>query len=165
VSEWLIRSEAPSDAARIGEVTASAFAASEHGDSGEAGIVERLRQAGDLATSLVAEAGGIVGHVAFSPVRISDGSRGWYGLGPVSVVPEWQRRGVGSALIRAGLALLVERAAGGCVVLGNPDYYGRFGFVHDPLLTYPGPPARLFQRLVLNGPPPCGVVAYAPGFG
>ena len=165
MSGWTVRAEAPSDIAAIAQVTAAAFATAQHSDGNEAEVIDRLRADGDLALSLVAVAGGIVGHVAFSPVQISDGSRTWYGLGPVSVTPEFQRRGAGAALVRAGLALLRERSARGCVVLGNPDYYARFGFVHDPVLAYPGPPARFFQRLVLHGAPPSGVVTYAPGFG
>lgn len=108
--------------------------------------------------------GQIVGHIAFSPVTISDRAIGWFGLGPVSVQPEWQGRGIGSALIRRGLAELQDRRAMGVVLLGEPEYYARFGFEHDPQLTYPGPPPEYFQRLVLSGSPPVGAVGYAPAF-
>jgi predicted N-acetyltransferase YhbS len=63
------------------------------------------------------------------------------------------------------LALLQARGAEGCVVLGSPHYYGRFGFVRDPLLAYPGPPPEFFQRVVFAGLPPHGVVRYAAAFG
>ena len=68
-------------------------------------------------------------------------------------------------MIRAGLRQLAELGAAGCVVLGDPDYYGRFGFTHDPALRYPQAPASYFQRLILNGPAAAGEVLYHPAFG
>jgi putative acetyltransferase len=119
-----------------------------------------------LAVSLVAVQGGeVVGHVAFSPVSIAGAGGGWYGLGPVSVEPALQGRGVGQALIRAGIERLVERDAAGCVVLGDPGYYRRFGFESDPALYYADAPAPYFQRLVLKGPSPRGEAVYHPAFG
>ena len=91
--------------------------------------------------------------------------RGWYGLGPVSVMPPFQRSGVGSALIDQGLARLRAMKAQGCVVLGAPGYYGRFGFRHDPRLAYPGPPAEYLQALVFDGGVPEGTVRYASALG
>jgi len=164
VSGWTVRVEEAGDAPAIARVTAAAFARAAHASGTEAEVVDKLRASGDLAVSLVAQAGSIIGHVAFSPVRITDGVRGWFGLGPVSVAPQWQGRGVGAALVRAGLARLVGNGAAGCVVLGDPAYYGRFGFRYDPALTFPGPPAAYFQRLVLAGAAPAGVVSYAPDF-
>ena len=106
----------------------------------------------------------MVGHVAFSPVSI-DGIPGrWYGLGPVSVRPDRQRRALGQALIRDGLDRLGAMAAGGCVVLGDPGYYGRFGFRSDPELWYGDVPAGYFQRLVLDGPAPKGEVRFHASF-
>lgn len=83
---------------------------------------------------------------------------------PLSVAPQTQRRGVGRALVASGLDWLTERQAGGCVLLGNPDYYGRFGFLSDPALTYQGRPNRFFQRLVLNDAAMAGDVRYHPAF-
>ena len=162
-----LRAERPDDAFAIGIVTEAAFRNAPHSDGSEAAIVERLRADGDLALSLVmTDTGGtIAGHIAFSPVRISDGSRGWYGLGPVSVLPARQGEGIGSALIEAGFARLKAMGAQGCVVLGDPAYYARFGFAHDPRLAYPGPPPEYFQRIVFAGPAPVGEVHYAAGFG
>lgn len=161
-----IRFERPGDAAAIHEVTQAAFRTQPHSDGSEPALVDALRAAGDLALSLVAEeAGRIVGHIAFSRVAISDGSAEWYGLGPVSVLPELHRRGIGARLIERGIADLTARGARGIVLLGNPALYGRFGFAHDPALIYPGPPARYFQRLVIAGAAPRGTVAYAPAFG
>ena len=123
-----------------------------------------MRAAGLLTLSLVAESDGVVGHVAFSPVEVSDGSSGWFGLGPVAVAPLRQGMGIGGTLIEEGLNQLRQRDAAGCVVLGEPGYYGRFGFRHDPRLTYPGPPPEYFQCLVLNGKPARGEIRYAPAF-
>lgn len=163
---WAIRPEMAGDTAAIHAITDAAFRDVPYSDGSEADLVDRLREAGDLVLSLVADHGGqIVGHIAFSPVTISDRATGWFGLGPVSVQPEWQGRGIGSALIRRGLAELQDRRAMGVVLLGEPEYYARFGFEHDPQLTYPGPPPEYFQRLVLSGSPPVGAVRYAPAFG
>ena len=161
-----IRPERVGDRSAIQGVVAAAFDGHPHSDGSEPGIVDALRADGDLAISLVAEEGGaIVGHVAFSPVSVSDGSEGWFGLGPVAVDPARQGEGIGTALIERGLDLLRDRGAAGCVVLGNPAYYARFGFAHDPALTYPGPPPEYFQRLVIGNSGAQGVVAYARAFG
>lgn len=167
MTEWTVRDEAPGDEAAIAAVTAAAFRGAPHSDGSEAEIIERLRVAGDLAVSLVAvdADGAIVGHVAFSPVTISDGTSGWYGLGPVSVVPSHQGTGIGSSLIRAGLERLRSAGARGCVVLGEPAFYARFGFRHDPRLVFPGPPPEYFLRLVFAGPEPHGAVGYSAAFG
>lgn len=163
----IIRPEQPGDEPAIHALTEAAFRNLAHSDGSEPDIVDRLRADGDLALSLVAlnMDRAIVGHVAFSPVTISDGSEAWYGLGPCSVIPTRQRTGIGSELIEAGLAEMRRRGAHGVVLLGNPTYYVRFGFAHDPKLAYPGPPAEYFQRLVLAGPEASGTVTYAPAFG
>ncbi|MEQ8371447.1 MAG: N-acetyltransferase [Alphaproteobacteria bacterium] len=165
-----IRPEAPGDAAAIRAVTAAAFAGMAHSDGTEPAIVDGLRAAGALTVSLVAVADGtIIGHAAFSSVTIDQagdhGGRGWLGLGPVSVAPGWQRRGTGSALVRAGLALCQESSAGGCVVLGEPAFYGRFGFRADPRLRLEGVPPAYFQMLAFGGDVPSGMVRFHPAFG
>ena len=113
---WTIRDERPGDFVAIAALTQAAFRDAEHSDGTEPAIVERLRTDGDLTLSLVAEDGELLGHAAFSPVTVSDGSTGWYGLGPVSVSPHRQREGIGSALIRVGL----ERLRVGCGGLQRP---------------------------------------------
>jgi putative acetyltransferase len=164
--EVTIRDERPADAATIGAINDAAFKPMPYSDGSEAAIVEALRAGGALTVSLVAERDGeVVGHVAFSPVKIDGESGSWFGLGPVSVRPDLQGKGAGSALIREGLSRLEALGADACVVLGNPAYYGRFGFTHDPTLTYPTPYAQAFQRLVLKGPAPKGAVTYHPAFG
>jgi predicted N-acetyltransferase YhbS len=161
----LIRPEAPGEEDAIRALTAEAFAGAEHSDGTEAGIIGALRDDGALTVSLVAvEDDAIVGHVAFSPVGI-DGAEGWFGLGPISVRPDRQGRGIGSALVRAGIDELRALNASGCVLLGSPAYYGRFGFQSDRALTYGGSPSPYFQRLVLKGPAPRGEVSYHPAFG
>ncbi|MEP5937847.1 MAG: N-acetyltransferase [Erythrobacter sp.] len=165
MSAIALRPEADGDAATIHALTTAAFKDMEFSDGDEPELVDSLRRDGDLTLSLVAEdAERIVGHIAFSPVTISDGSPDWYGLGPVSVWPELQKQGIGGALIRRGIADLRERGARGIILLGSPIYYSRFGFEHDPALTYPGPPAEYFQRLILTGEAAQGEVRYAPAF-
>lgn len=160
-----LRNEAPGDAAAIEAVTVAAFLDAPHTDHTEQFIVRALRAAGRLSVSLVAEHDGvIVGHVAISPVTISDGATDWYGLGPVSVLPPHQGRGIGSQLITRALALLRERGAAGCVVLGEPGYYGRFGFRAVPQLMLPGVPPEYFQALSFHGELPSGDVAYHASF-
>ncbi|MDN3922679.1 GNAT family N-acetyltransferase [Roseateles violae] len=165
-SDLSIRAEAPADAAPIAALTRAAFAGQPYSSQTEAFIVDALRRAGALSLSLVAEDkdGGIVGHIAFSPVTISDGTPHWYGLGPLSVAPALQRRGIGQALVRRGLARLRTLGAAGCVLLGDPAYYGRFGFRQEPGLRLPGVPGEYFQALLTDGPLPGGTVAYHPGF-
>jgi putative acetyltransferase len=160
-----IREESESDAAAIRRLTEKAFAGAPHASGTEGAIVDALRATGTLTLSLVAEdAGRIVGHAAFSPVSIGGEDLGWFGLGPVAVRADRRRLGVGAALIREGLSRLRRLGARGCVVLGDPGYYARFGFAADPGLRFEGAPAGYFMRLVLAGPPPSGTVAYQPAF-
>ena len=160
-----IRREAPSDVAAIEQLTVAAFLHAPHTSHTEQFIVNALRDAGKLSVSLVADDDGdLVGHVALSPVSISDGSEGWYGLGPISVTPERQRQGIGSGLMERALAELRELAAGGCVVLGDPGYYTRFGFRAEPALVLPGVPPEYFLCVALRGPIPRGTVTYAEAF-
>ena len=89
---------------------------------------------------MAVQAEAIVGQVAGSPVSIA-GAGDWFGLGPVSVRPAFQRRGIGGALILAALARLKQQGAAGCLVLGDPRYYARFGFAHQQGLSYRHPAA------------------------
>lgn len=160
-----IRSEEPRDSQRIHAVTEAAFLNAPHTDYREQFIVKALRDAGALTISLVAECDGIVqGHVAVSPVTISDGSTDWYGLGPISVVPAEQGKGLGSALMNAAIDALKALDAQGCVLLGDPAYYHRFGFAAHNKLVLPGVPQEYFQALPLAGELPAGTVAYHAAF-
>ena len=160
-----IRSETAVDSEAIRTVTEAAFSASSYGHNNEAGIVNALRQADAFSLSLVAEiAGRIVGHVAVSPVQISDGALGWHGLGPISVLPDFQCQGIGALLMREALDALKGAGASGCVLLGDPKYYGRFGFNNVPDLVFPGVPAEYFQALNFRGSFPVGTVSYHEAF-
>lgn len=122
MSKFIIRLEQPEDFVAITRVNELAFKSVPHSEQTEHFIVLALRNAGALSVSLVAERSNqVVGHVAFSPVQFSDGSIGWYGLGPVAVIPELQHQGIGKALINSGLASLRSVGASGCVVLGDPN--------------------------------------------
>lgn len=161
----VIRSETAADVSAISEVTATAFQTLEISNHTEQFIIAALRAAGALTLSLVAEVEGrVIGHIAFSPVAISDGTRNWYGLGPVSVLPAYQRQGVGKALIREGLARLKAMNAQGCCLVGHPDYYRKFGFINMPGLVLEGVPQEVFFALSFDGQPPQGAVAFHEGF-
>jgi putative acetyltransferase len=148
----LIRKEVEADAASIEVVTVAAFHAAAHTSRTEQFIVRALRNSGHLAVSLVADDGGeVIGHVAVSPVAVSDRSRGWYGLGPISVTPRRQRQGIGTLLTEHALAELKALRATGCVVLGEPNYYSRFGFAAEKQLVLPGVPAEYFQAICFTG--------------
>lgn len=160
-----IRPERATDYAAISEVTEQAFLDQEHSSQTEARIITGLREAGALTVSLVAEDGGeVIGHIAFSPVQIEGHEGKWFGLGPFSVRPDKQEHGVGQALMERGLEALREHDADGCVVLGDPEYYGRYGFTRKLGLTYPFGPPEAFQLLHFQGPRPEGEVAYHPAF-
>jgi putative acetyltransferase len=159
-----IRSEADADHAAIRAVVDAAFAQAPHASGTESRIVDALRRDDALSISLVADIDGrITGHVAISPVSIA-GTTGWHSLGPVAVVPADRRRGIGSALVQAALSEL--RAAGslGCVVLGEPGYYSRFGFDAVEGLAYPDAPPEYFMALAFGETVPRGVVSYHPAF-
>lgn len=161
----IIRPERQGDEEAIARVTEDAFRNVDYSDGTEHLIVGRLRKAGALTISLVAEdSEGIVGHIGFSPVTISGGDAGWFCLAPLSVTPERQSEGVGSALVREGLAALDRLSASGCVVAGDPDYYGRFGFRAVEGLSAGGIPDEYFTVLRLHGGTPSGIVGFHPGF-
>ena len=128
-------------------------------------IVHALRAAKALTISLVAEdEGKIVGHIAFSPVTITDGSENWYGLRPVSVLLRFQGKGIGAKLIREGLLLLKDLGGQGCVLVGHPAYYPRFGFKNDSKLVYEGVPPEVFFALPFYGNVPKGRVLFHEAF-
>jgi putative acetyltransferase len=161
----VIRNETDADVSAITEVTVAAFKTLEVSNHTEQFIIAALRAAGALTLSLVAEVEGrVIGHIAFSPVTISDGTRNWYGLGPVSVLPAYQRQGVGKTLIREGLARLKAMNAQGCCLVGHPDYYRKFGFINMPGLVLEGVPQEVFFALSFDGQSPQGTVAFHEGF-
>jgi putative acetyltransferase len=160
-----IRSETTADEDVVSEVTIAAFDALQVSNHTEQVIIAALRTANALAVSLVAEVDGrVVGHIAFSPVTISDGTRNWYGLGPVSVLPRCERQGIGKALIREGLSRLKDMGAQGCCLVGHPDYYTRLGFENIPGLVLGGVPQEVFFALSFDGHTPQGSVAFHEAF-
>jgi putative acetyltransferase len=161
----IIRKETASDIASITQVTIAAFKTLEISNHTEQFIIEALRAAGALAISLVAEMDGrVIGHIAFSPVTISDATKDWYGLGPVSVLPEYQRQGIGMALIREGLSRLQEMHASGCCLVGHPEYYRKFGFKNIPGLVPEGVPPEYFFALSFEEHYPQGTVVFHEAF-
>ena len=160
----IIRDERPGDEARIYEVTKTAFAPMPYSDGNEQDCVNQLRADGDLTVSLVAEIDDvIVGHIAFSPVFFDGVIDSWYGLGPVSVWPDLQKQGVGKALIEAGLEEIKKLGAKGCVLIGDPAYYHRFGFIADGRITYRDLESKYVQWLSIGTEKPSGNLVYSPG--
>ncbi len=160
-----IRSETEADVNVITEVTEAAFKTLEISNHTEQFIVAALRAAQALTISLVAEVDGrVIGHIAFSPVAISGDTQNWYGLGPVSVLPGYQRQGIGKALIQEGLSRLKDMRAQGCCLVGHPDYYRKFGFKHVPELVIEGVPQEVFFALSFDGQTPHGTVTFHEGF-
>jgi putative acetyltransferase len=161
----IIRNERDTDIEVITEVTIAAFKNHPISNNTEQFIIHALRAAGALTISLVAEIDRkVVGHIAFSPVTISDGTTGWYGLGPISVLPDYQRQGIGKALINEGLSLLKDLGAQGCALVGDPNYYKRFGFKNYPELIYEGIPQEFFLILPFTQKIPQGVIVFHDGF-
>jgi putative acetyltransferase len=155
-----VRSEAPADIEAIWTLVRDAFESRAEPD-----LVDKLRVSGDAVLSLVwVEQGEIVGHILFSRMSLA----GVVALGPLAVKPERQSRGIGSALVRAGLDLLRERGEQAVFVLGHRDYYPRFGFRADLAAQFESPYAGdsffalELQEGALKGL--CGAVAHAPAF-
>ncbi len=160
-----IRQETPSDVDAITHVTKLAFENHPYSRNTEQFIIEALRAADALTVSLVAEIDGeLVGHLAFSPVTLSDGIEDWYGLGPISVLPACQRRGIGTALLNAGLAKLKDLGARGCLTVGDPGFYERFSFKSPRNLSHEGVPQENFLALPFAGKIPAGAVQFHPAF-
>ena len=164
-TEIVIRNETENDIDAIAEVTIEAFKTLKISNQTEQFIIEALRKTDALTLSLVADLHGrVIGHIAFSPVTISDGTPDWYGLGPVSVLPEYQRKGIGKALIKEGLAQLKEINARGCCLVGHPDYYRKFGFDNVQGLQIEGVPQEVFFALSFDGRIPQGTVTFHESF-
>lgn len=162
-----IRPEQAGDERAIRALTDAAFHAALHADGDEGELVDRLRASGELVLSLVAENAdrAIIGHIAFSPATVEGASGKWYQLAPVSVIPSGQNAGIGSALIEEGVARLKGSGAHGIALVGNPDYYARFGFTQDHGLTLSDELDPFLQVLVLEGASPSGKLTLATSFG
>ena len=148
---FTIRPERPEDASRVRYVNELAF-----GQPAEADLVERLRRACADSLSLVADDDSVVGHILFTPVVVESAGRPVTGMGlaPMAVLPDRQRQGIGSQLVRRGLDILRERGCPFVVVVGHPEYYPRFGFepasTHGLVSQWDGVPDAAFMVLLLN---------------
>ncbi len=161
----IIRKETDVDSEEISQVTIAAFKTLPISNHTEQFIINALRAADVLTVSLVAEIDSrIVGHIAFSPVTISDGTIGWYGLGPISVLPEYHKQGIGKSLMNNGLSMLKELKAQGCALVGDPNYYNRFGFRNYPELIHEGIPQEFFLALPFSDGTPQGIVMFHEAF-
>jgi len=161
----IIRNEKPSDIEVITEVTKTAFEDHSFSQQTEHFIIRDLRKAAALTLSLVAEVDGrVVGHIAFSPVTVSDGTTNWYGLGPVSVLPEYQGCRIGTKMVNEGLAFLKSMGCKGCALVGLPTYYNRFGFINHPQLIHEDIPQEIFVTKPLGGRVPNGAVEFHQAF-
>lgn len=173
-SSAVIRPEQATDFPSIRDVTIAAFAESEFGHNGEADLIEQIRAACPESLSLVAELEGrIAGHILFSPAEMvgDSGSSMGMALAPMSVLPGFQRQGIGTRLVEAGLDLLAERGIEWVAVVGHPAFYQRFGFEpaggYGISCEFPGIPDDVFRVLWLSADPaeaPRGVVKYRPEF-
>jgi putative acetyltransferase len=162
----VIRNEIESDIKAISEITKAAFESLPISNHTEQFIINALRNANALTISLVAVAGKrVLGHIAFSPLTISDGSLGWYGLGPISVLPEFQKQGIGKSLMLEGLSSLKSLGAKGCVLVGDPGYYERFGFRSPTDLVIDDVPQENVLVLPFEESKTYGVVVFHEGFG
>jgi putative acetyltransferase len=160
----IIRQETPDDVADLSDLIRAAFACHQ-----EADLVDGLRRGGDLLLSLVAEeAGRVIGHVGFSRVWISRDSQRSPGvsLAPLAVTAEYRRRGVGAALVEAGHGHLRSAGESICFVLGDPAYYGRFGYSIPAAAAFDCVYAGVhFQALALkSSAPKAGAISYAAAF-
>jgi putative acetyltransferase len=157
-----IRPERPEDASQVRHVNELAF-----GQPAEADLVDRLRRACTETLSLVAEDDAVVGHILFTPVVVESAGRRVLGTGlaPMAVLPDRQRRGIGSQLVRRGLDILRERGCPFVVVVGHPEYYPRFGFepasTHGLACQWEGVPDPAFMVLVLDPDAMAGVAGVA----
>ena len=157
-----IRPERPDDVSGIRHVNERAF-----GQPAEADLVDTLRPACADALSLVAEDGPIVGHILFTPVVVEgrDPPVVGMGLAPMAVLPERQRQGLGSQLVRRGLEMLRARGCPFVVVVGHPEYYPRFGFerasAHGLRSQWEGMPDQAFMVLLLDAPAMAGTSGVA----
>ena len=163
--QMVIRKETQADIEVITEITKLAFENHPYSRNTEQFIINALRAANALTISLVAEIDGkLVGHIAFSPVTFSDGSKNWYGLGPISIRPACQKQGIGTKLVNEGLNLLKDLGAEGCVLVGDPKYYIRFGFKGPNELKHEGVPQENFLALPFYNRIPKGTVQFHRAF-
>jgi len=156
-----IRPERDQDHAAVRNVIERAFSGVPYARGDEADLVDALRYDNALSVSLIAELdNAIVGQVALSPARPSEGSERWFALGPLAVLPAHQRVGIGTQLVCAGLHAIIGLGACGCILVGNPAYYIRFGFVLSPARAPRGQPSEFFMVKVFGSHQPSGPISF-----
>lgn len=161
----VIRDQAPADFAAVHQLVIAAFRTLPVASGTEQFIMDALWRSGAAAVALVAEDGGaIIGQVAFSKVLIGGRDVDWHGCGPLSVAPARHKQGIGSALMRTGLDRLRVRGSKGCVLVGNPDFYRRFGFASTKKLKLPDVPPEVFLALPFGDEMPRGKVMFDKAF-
>ena len=163
--EFLVRDQTERDGAVVRQLIEAAFRDAPHRCGREQDVMDALWAAGAATVALVAEvAGRCVGQIVFSPVTIGGQGTSWLGLGPVAVLPAWRRQGLGTALVDAGLRRLRAQGAAGAVLVGDPAFYGRFGFRAVPQLRVPGVPGEYLLGLAFDGEAPIGTLAFHAAF-
>ena len=160
----LIRDEGPADIPAIGRVITDAMRLLAQATGTEARIVEKLRAAEALTLSLVAEEdGAVIGYLAASAAWIG-AQDGWGLIGPLAVTPLRRHQGIGGALMTEAIRRL-RAGCRGAALVGDPAYYGRFGFRAFPGLIVPGVPPEVVQALPFDDASPCGELTHHPAFG
>ncbi len=162
----ITRDQTAADFDAVHELVIAAFKTMPYAAGTEQFIMDTLWKTGAATVALVAEDGGaIVGQAAFSKTLVGGKEVGWHGCGPVSVLPERQKQGIGSTLMRAGLDRLRALGSKGCVLVGHPDYYRRFGFANTAEMFVPDAPPEVFMAVCLEGAMPKGEVKFDAAFG
>jgi putative acetyltransferase len=157
-----IRPELPEDCTQVRRINELAF-----GQPAEADLVDRLRQACADSVSLVAADDVVVGHILFTPVVVESAGQRIVGMGlaPMAVLPDCQRKGIGTQLVARGLEVLRERRCPFVVVVGHPEYYPRFGFApssrHGLISQWDGIPDIAFMAIILNPAAMAGISGIA----
>ena len=161
----VIRDQSEADFAAVHELVIAAFKTLPIACGREQFVMDALWTSGAATVALVAEDGGeIVGQAAFSKATVGGQDVGWHGCGPVSVLPARHKQGIGDALMRAGLERLRARGSKGCVVVGDPNYYRRFGFANTDAMFEPGVPPEVFMAICFAGAMPKGEVKFDEAF-
>ncbi len=161
----IIRPECPNDEPVVHALTERAFAQATHSDGTEQFIIDELRRQQALTLSLIAEMDKeMVGHVAFSPVTVDGAEAGVYALGPISVSPDYQKKGIGSMLVKSGLEQIKSMGARAVVLAGDPAWYSRFGFETNESLRQDVVPGEYFLALPYKADFPGGFVRFHPAF-
>lgn len=162
----VIRPEAPEDYDAITVVIDRAFEGKPYAAGDESDLVVKLRDLGDLVASLVAvHEGEVVGQICFSRAELEGQFDGWYALGPIAVLPVFQGRGIGAALMNEGLRRIADLGAQGSILLGDPRYYSRFGFQLSAANCPENLPAQYFMIKQFSGSAPHGRFSFHPAFG